>query len=63
MEGATDLLCHGILQRARILHTLRGVQDLDPDNTAVLVIIEDAPSRTPEMHCLATSGLGLRAES
>jgi hypothetical protein len=41
MEGDTGPLCHGILQRARILHTLRGVQDLDPDNITVLVIVED----------------------
>ena len=41
MEGGAGPLCHGILQRARILHTLRGVQDLDPDDVAILVIIED----------------------
>ena len=41
MEGDGGPLCHGILQRARILHTLRGVQYLDPDNITVLVIVED----------------------
>ncbi len=37
MEGDAGPLCHGILQRARILHTLRGVQDFDPDDVAVIV--------------------------
>jgi hypothetical protein len=37
MEGDTSPLCHGILQRAQILHTLRGVQDFNPDDVAVIV--------------------------
>ena len=41
MEGDTGPLCHGILQRSWISHMLRGIQDLDPDDIAILVIIED----------------------
>ncbi len=43
MEGDAGPLCHGILQRARILHTLLGIQILDPDDVAILVIVEDDP--------------------
>lgn len=43
MEGDAGPLCHGILQRRRILHLLRGVQDLDPNDVAILVIVEDNP--------------------
>lgn len=43
MEGDANPLCHGISQRARILHTLRNVQDLDSSNLAVSVIAADDP--------------------
>ena len=43
MEGDTEPLCRSILQRSRIFHTLRGIQDLDPDDIAILVIVEDDP--------------------
>lgn len=36
MEDDTGPLCHGILQHSRIFHTLRGIQDLDPDDIAIL---------------------------
>ena len=43
MEGVTGPLCHGILQRSWISHMLRGIQDLDPNDIAILVIVEDDP--------------------
>jgi len=43
MEGDAGPLCHGILQRTRILHPFRGVHDLDPNNVAILVLVENDP--------------------
>jgi hypothetical protein len=46
MKGDAGPLWRSMLQHSRIVPTLRSIQDLDPNDTSILVIVENNPEVT-----------------